>query len=516
MAIIIIAAVLVPMLSTPKAAAATIEATFIDRAHIRITRFQLDEGDLSADGRNVGLQKVNELLTAQVVGKVFSDTDISDNNNEYRTPGCDRDLVLNTDSTEGVDRGEMRFDQFFDLSLNNNTPIGNPNIGLGCFYPMAFSDANVPVNTDKGNIWFNFVDPNTIRRVDGDGGTYKNNLPGSSDAFRYVATGGSSRCPNDVKAYAVTNGPINGTRTIFYDSCDAVGSRDVVISATNTVPEGAPGSPGGAGATEVAPSCESEGGEMSWLVCPVLNAIDGAVRWIDETIASMLEVDPAYIDRTNPGSEGLYQAWGRMRSIAYLILVPITLVMVISTALGFEFFSAYAIKRALPRLLVAVIFIALSWNICTFLILFFNAIGAATQGLITATVAGANEITLGSLFTPSTGDSIAFGGFATLVAGAGLGLAFAGIVTSGILISFGVGLLLPLLGAFVALLLRQLVLIFLIIFAPLAILAWIFPGNDKLWNIWRTTFSTLLIFYPLAMGLLGVAKVFTKIISQLP
>jgi hypothetical protein len=53
---------------------------------------------------------------------------------------------------------------------------------------------------------------------------------------------------------------------------------------------------------------------------------------------------------------------------------------------------------------------------------------------------------------------------------------------------------------------RQVLLVALIVIAPIAILAWIFPGNDKLWGIWKTTFIAMLMMYPLISILIAAGK----------
>src|SRR6185436_10887211 len=79
---------------------------------------------------------------------------------------------------------------------------------------------------------------------------------------------------------------------------------------------------------------------------------------------------------------------------------------------------------------------------------------------------------------------------------------------------FGGTLLLFAIIGFMVLLLRQLLVVALLLVAPLAILAWIFPGNDKLWKAWWSLFSKLLIMFPLIMGLLGIGRIFASIIND--
>jgi hypothetical protein len=57
------------------------------------------------------------------------------------------------------------------------------------------------------------------------------------------------------------------------------------------------------------------------------------------------------------------------------------------------------------------------------------------------------------------------------------------------------------------------VIIVLVLFSPLAILSWIFPNNDKLWKFWWSTFTKLLLMYPIVMALIGAGRIFASVIA---
>jgi hypothetical protein len=264
-------------------------------------------------------------------------------------------------------------------------------------------------------------------------------------------------------------------------------------SGTGTIPGGGLGS-----TTTAGDSCESQGGALGWILCPITKLIDSALSWVDEQIQALLE-----IDSTAYTNNGLETAWSQIRNIAYIILVPIMLVMVIGTALGWSFIDAYTVRRALPRLLIAVLFITLSWTITTFLIGFSNTIGHGVIGLLTAPFRSnppLSELTLSGLYGGSVIQTLLAPGFAI------------GVIVA--LWLFGGTLLLFAGIAFLVLLLRQLFIVGLILVAPLAILAWIFPNNDRLWKSWWGLFSKLLMMFPLIMGLIAVGRIFAFIINQ--
>jgi hypothetical protein len=247
-------------------------------------------------------------------------------------------------------------------------------------------------------------------------------------------------------------------------------------------------------------SCFSEGGLLSWILCPILTAVDETLDWLDQQINQLLFVDARYYSTSNIGG-----SWAAMRNIAYLVLIPMMLLMVIGTAIGFGPFDAYTVKKALPRMLVAVIFISLSLPITQLAVIVSNDTGNGIGHFITSTVPKDKKVdSLRDIFKGYTKDSSAgsdFGlGLASLVA---LGAGFAVGLT---LLSFAAVAAVGLLIGFTVLVMRQVLLVALIVIAPIAILAWIFPGNDKLWGIWKTTFIAMLMMYPLISILIAAGK----------
>ncbi|MES2971850.1 MAG: O-antigen polymerase, partial [Patescibacteria group bacterium] len=250
------------------------------------------------------------------------------------------------------------------------------------------------------------------------------------------------------------------------------------------------------------PSCENKGGELSWILCPTLRLMSNFLGAVDEKLNELLSLPSAYYD--NPSLEA---SWARIRNLAYVILVPIMLIMIISTALGFEFVSAYTFKKALPRLVMAVIFMSLSFEITKFLIVLTNDVGQGVLGIISSSFSGEKEITIASLFDP---DAVTGGLFSVgLLAGGVLAL---GVIP--ILLSYAFVAGMVLFVALLALSLRQMLLITFMVLGPLAILAWIFPGNDKLWKLWWGGFSKLLILFPLIMILIAGGRVFAALVQD--
>ncbi len=312
---------------------------------------------------------------------------------------------------------------------------------------------------------------------------------------------------NFVGGYQLNCAPTNSNRSNF-DYCDepeqGVGDNNPAV----TREEG-----------EEDNSCESASGPLGWIMCPIAGILDSAVGFLDEQITSALYLKDDYF--AGESGDKLRESWVQIRNIAYIILIPIMLVMVIGTALGFEIFSAYTIKKALPRMVIAIIFITLSWYICLFIVNFTNVVGAGIKGLITSPFeidpyrSGLKDA-LDSAGVTQAGDGWVQAGLSGAAVGvigvAGVAAGFlSGALSLGIIMSTLATAALILGAIFLLLIARQMILIALFLIAPLAILSWIFPGNDKLWKLWWSSFSKLLLLFPLIMLLIGVGQVFASV-----
>ena len=245
-----------------------------------------------------------------------------------------------------------------------------------------------------------------------------------------------------------------------------------------------------AGTAEEDNSCESVG-DWAWALCPAVEAISGAGNALTRQISNLLEAN-----RDQYTSEELRSAWVVIRNLALSALVAMMMIMVIATALDTQAFDAYTVKKALPRMVAAIIFIVLSWFICILLIDVFNAAGRGIMGIMTRPFG--SGLDLSEIFDVGIGTAIT-----NLLASAALTI---GLLL--VFVFFGFTIFMFILVAFLVLVLRQLFILALMLVAPLAILAWIFPGNDKLWKTWWGSFSKLLMMYPLIMAMLAAGRIF--------
>ena len=475
--------------------------TFLDAATIKVNSIKLTQNDydkhLHDNVQGVSLQDLNRYLSDQTTGE-YKRGDITQGDRSYKKDngGCPSEIKYQENNWKIV-----------NLKVNID--------GRGCVFVLKDNyDPNINIastgSNGNENIWFSWTNENTMVRVDGKDGNFVRTDQNQPNRYFRVEEADSTN-----QDYVQLS---NDTEGVYHRrSSNGVGEVDdntTSIHVNGVQNRTKPPTDPKINSSDGADSCESKGGPLGWIMCPVINALDGFFNWVDSRIQELLGVD-----ETKYRSESLRATWVNIRNISYIVLIPVMLVMVISTALGFELISAYTFKRSMPRLIAAVLFIALSWELTGFLIQLSNVVGNGLLGLMTSPLSitgGEDGMTLQDLFTPSFGGAV---GQAGLVAG-GIGAAIvasgAGIGLLGIVFSFLGTACLFLLVAFIVLIARQLFILALVMFAPLAIIAWIFPGNDKLWKLWWSTFSKLLLMYPLITALIGSGRVFAYIVGNTP
>lgn len=163
-------------------------------------------------------------------------------------------------------------------------------------------------------------------------------------------------------------------------------------------------------------------------------------------------------------------------------------------------FSAYDLKKIIPRAIFALVAVNLSWGLMEIFINGVQAIGDGAQQLVMAP------------FGPNVG--VELGGtsnlaFSAIIAGAA-GAALIGIIP---VVGVAVSGLFGLLFAFGIIMLRKIMLIGLIIIAPVAIALSVFPQTESWAKKWWDWFSKLLLMYPFIMAFFGISEVAAGIIS---
>lgn len=181
--------------------------------------------------------------------------------------------------------------------------------------------------------------------------------------------------------------------------------------------------------------------------------------------------------------------------------------------------DAYAIRKAAPRIVLAVIGINLSIYLCLAAVDITNVVGRGIAELLTTpfVTADSYDITVDS----SVENVAATGGIVGIFVGAGgLGAAAAGIAgiataplaTLGALLIIMIPIALVALAVMATIVIRQALLIFLIIVSPVAIACFVLPGTEKYFRQWFDIFVKTLLVYPIIAIIFAMSDVFGAII----
>jgi hypothetical protein len=227
----------------------------------------------------------------------------------------------------------------------------------------------------------------------------------------------------------------------------------------------------------------------------------GAVSTLDNLINRLLTIEPKSIfDTSKKDSSGAryYQAWSGFRKLALGILVIAALVVIIASAFGLEILDAYTIRKVLPRFLIAILFITLSWSIMEFLINLSNDAGNGVRALI---------------YWPFRDMVLNFNGIAGLFTWATVGASVIAFTAIGTL-TFGITALMAVLIAFLVLVLRELIVILLVLIAPIAIACLILPNTRKMWELWQNTFTAMLVVFPIISAMIATGRVFAVTVTN--
>jgi hypothetical protein len=235
----------------------------------------------------------------------------------------------------------------------------------------------------------------------------------------------------------------------------------------------------------------------SYFICPLIAGFITAMNELDQAITDQLNVNTAALIQGDEADD-FKQVWNNMRNLAISFIVIVGLLMVIGTAVEVGPFDPYTVKKVMPRLLVAVIVISLSWPLVIFLIDASNSLGLTIKGLIQQPF----EDILNKPLQFSGGQQWAA---AAGIAGAGVALGIVGLLSFVATAFLGVAL------AFLVLVLRQILVILLAIIAPIAIAMYILPNTQKAGKAWWDLFARALLVFPIIAAFIATGRVFAAI-----
>ena len=264
-------------------------------------------------------------------------------------------------------------------------------------------------------------------------------------------------------------------------------------------------SPTGGGGTSQTPQIQCtilSFNPLNWFICPLVDAAQGAVNQLTSAIDGMLTVDTNSTFGNNQTGNGFKSAWSTFRLFAIGIIIIAGLVMLIAQGLSMDFIDAYTIRKVLPRMVVMIIFITLSWYVLEFLIGLSNDVGNGIRFIIYEP------------FKNISGD-VNVGNGAVSV---GFLVGAAGILALGLvgLLSFVLAAFLALFVGFIVLIIRKIIIIMLVITAPLALACYILPNTEKAWKFWKDTLISMLIVFPIISAIIAAGRVFAVVTYNSP
>lgn len=190
--------------------------------------------------------------------------------------------------------------------------------------------------------------------------------------------------------------------------------------------------------------------------------------------------------------------------------------------------DAYTVRKAVPRILIAVIGINVSIFVCIALVDLVNVVSGGLARLISSPFTATGLTSFGLPTDPATavtgGVGVVVGGGAMALAlntaigsvaasGGGLGL-IAGAAGSalGALFFMIIPIVILALAILCVVVLRQALLFFLIVVSPVAIALFVLPGTEKYFKKWWDLFLKTLLVYPIIALMFALSDIFASII----
>lgn len=183
--------------------------------------------------------------------------------------------------------------------------------------------------------------------------------------------------------------------------------------------------------------------------------------------------------------------------------------------------DAYTLRKAVPRLVFAAIAINLSIYLCLAAVDLTNVVGGGFAQLISEPFVKSGTYSFGVDGNVSNAAAL-IGGVGIFAGAGGIGavvgavgsLATAPLATLGALFILLIPVVLAALGVLITIVVRQALLVFLIITAPIAIALFVLPGTEKYFRQWWNIFLRTLIVYPIIAIIFAMSDVFGSILFK--
>lgn len=263
-----------------------------------------------------------------------------------------------------------------------------------------------------------------------------------------------------------------------------------------------PDNPENPGTEDQPNTCEDQVGALAWIVCPTTGVIAKFIDAIYNVVDGLSVVPPLSMEADSP----IYLVWQYARNITNIVFVIFLLIVIYSQLTGFGI-NNYGVKRILPRLIIAVVLVNLSFVICSLAVDLSNIIGSTLRefftGIQQSVIANgqASEIAnvpLGEIIT-----SIISG---VGIAGIAIGATGGGAALFWMLLPVLLGAVIAIVSGLLTIAARQALVALLIMVSPLAFVAYLLPNTEKWFQKWKQLLFQMLIFYPMFSFLFGASQ----------
>ena len=251
--------------------------------------------------------------------------------------------------------------------------------------------------------------------------------------------------------------------------------------------------------------CTDNGHGWSWFVCAATKEVSEQVKNLYPVVMHFLNFDPNIFKNES----GLYDAWNVARNASNAVLAVILLIIILSQISGIGI-DNYGIKKMLPKVIICVILINLSFVLFRAAVDLSNIFGTTIGGIFDS-VSQNIKVT-----TPSGGSSLFGAGISIVVSVAGFfsGIAFLKSGQSIVVLALSAAIIVAVavLMMFLILVLRQALVLILSVTAPIAILFYLVPAGNATFRKWTKLVSGLLVAFPLCSLVVSGGDFAAKII----
>ena len=238
---------------------------------------------------------------------------------------------------------------------------------------------------------------------------------------------------------------------------------------------------------------------VGWIVCPVVNILAQMSDEAQEQLEKFLVVN------NNDIRDNAYEYWTKIRDYANIIFVIAFLYVIYSQLTGYGI-DNYGIKRMLPKLIMGIILVNVSFHLCLLLIDISNVVGSSAYKFISSVeISGGADAPSGSWVSKGNWAT----GIATLALGATIGFFALSAVIAGL-----VFILIVALTTIFMLGMRQAILILCVVISPLAFAAMLLPNAESLFKKWWSALKACLFLYPIVGILFGASSLAASILSK--